>query len=157
MFCSTKRLWAGAGVFAIALSTISCGSSVEGEDPDLIQGRIWFEKLPESKTQYVHALVVASRPKRGAVSKSSAYDIHLEIFEYAREESKVKLKFPQTDKKAEFSYTIKKCDADPFDLCLDLDKNPWGGPKRYYAQQSGGSVEEAAEIAAALQAAAGDD
>ncbi len=154
---STNHLWAGVGAAALALSMISCGSTAEGEDPSLLHGRIWFEKLPEKKTQHVHALVVASRPKRGAVSKSSAYDIHLEIFEYAREESTVKLKFPQTDKKAEFSYTIKKCDADPFDLCLDLDKNPWGGPKRYYAKQSGGSVDETAEIAAALESAAGED
>lgn len=143
---------AGATLFA---TTLSCGSATTDEDPSLIQGRMWFAKMPEKATEHVHGLFIVPRPKRGIFSNSSAYDLHLEVFEYAREEGKVKLKFPQSDKKAEFSYTIKACDEEPFDLCLDLDNNPWGGPKRYYAKKaSNGLEDELAARHAALQAAA---
>jgi hypothetical protein len=148
----TRRLWTVATA-ALTLAALSCGSEADAEDPSLIQGRMWFAKMPEKPTEHVHGLFIVPRPKRGVFSNSSAYDLHLEVFEYAREESKVKLKFPQSDKKAEFSYTIKKCDEEPFDICLDLDKNPWGGPKRYYARLGGSGGELAAREAALLGAA----
>ena len=41
--------------------------------------------------------------------------------------------FPQSDKNREVNFRISQCDdLPPFDLCLDLSENPWGGPRRYY-------------------------
>jgi hypothetical protein len=157
MTARSTTIWALATA-ASACALLSCGSEVTNEDPALLHGRAWFAKMPEKPTEHVHAFVVIARPKRGVFSNSSAYDLHLELFEYARENNNVKLKFPQTEKKAEFSYTIKACDAEPFDLCLDLDKNPWGGPKRYYGKRSDELDGDLAARSALLRAApAADD
>ena len=72
----------------------------------------------------------------GAFQRSSTYDWHIERFDYKREGKSLKLTFPQTGKTAEVTYTISACDnLPPFDLCLDLSDNPWGGPKRFYGKR----------------------
>jgi hypothetical protein len=135
------------------MTTLSCGSEADAEDPSLIQGRMWVEKVPANATDRVHGIVLVPVVGRGAFSNSSRYDLHVEVFQYERDGTKVKLEFPQSDKQAEFSYSIKKCSEGKFNLCLDLDKNPWGGPKRYYGKRSGSDAELDAREAALVAAA----
>ncbi len=77
------------------------------------------------------AFVIDQQPF-GAFQRASSWDYHFELFEYDQDGAKLKVTFPQTNKKAAFSYTIKGCDVPPFDLCLTLTENPWGGPTKYY-------------------------
>ncbi len=117
----------------LALVAAGCTSRAADEDPSLLFGRLWFETKPQSPTDYVHGAYLVSRPAMGLFHRSSAYDFHFERFDYKRDGKKIALTFPQSGRKAEISYTIKACDElPPFDLCLDLADNPWGGPKRYY-------------------------
>ena len=103
------------------------------EDPALLFNRIWMESKPEKATDYVHGAYFLSRPQLGIFQRSSAYDFHFERFDYKRDGATTKLKFPQDDRSAELTIHITKCGAPaPFDLCLDIGENPWGGPKRYY-------------------------
>ncbi len=45
----------------------------------------------------------------------------------------VKLTFPQTDRSATFTFSVRECEErKPFNLCLTLSSNPWGGPTAYY-------------------------
>lgn len=108
-------------------------SSAKDEDPALLFNRIWMETKPENPTEYVHGAYFLSRPQIGIFQRSSAYDFHFERFDYKRDGAKAALTFPQTKRTAELTFHITKCDAPaPFDLCLDVGENPWGGPKRYY-------------------------
>jgi hypothetical protein len=103
------------------------------EDPALLFNRIWMESKPEKATDYVHGAYFLSRPQLGIFQRSSAYDFHFERFDYKRDGAKMTVKFPQQDRSADLALHITKCNAPaPFDLCLDLAENPWGGPKRYY-------------------------
>ncbi|NUO50204.1 MAG: hypothetical protein HOV80_15225 [Polyangiaceae bacterium] len=151
----SRRLWTLATA-ALVSTALSCGSEADAEDPSLIQGRMWVEKVPANATDRVQGIVLVPVVGRGAFSNSSRYELHVEIFEYDRDGTKLKLRFPQSDKKAEVSYSIKKCKEGQFNLCLDLDKNPWGGPKRYYAKRGGSDGEIAAREAAVVAAASVD-
>jgi hypothetical protein len=107
--------------------------AAKDEDPSLLFNRIWMESKPENPTDYVHGAYFLSRPQLGIFQRYSAYDFHFERFDYKREGAKTTLLFPQTNRAAELTIHITKCSAPaPFDLCLDVGENPWGGPKRYY-------------------------
>lgn len=103
------------------------------EAPDLVYKRIWLERVPDSPTDYAHGLYLLSTPSAGVFQRSSAFDYHFELFRHDMDKNKLKMTFPQTNKTATVTITIKKCDdLPPFDLCLTLSENPWSGPKKYY-------------------------
>jgi hypothetical protein len=118
-----------------ALSLAGCDSP-PGEDPSLVTGRMWVEARAQKPTDYVHGIFMLPRPRMGAFQRSSSYDFRFERFDYKREDRTLKLTFPQTGKTAEITYTISPCNTlPPFDLCLDLSDNPWGGPKHFYGKR----------------------
>jgi hypothetical protein len=123
---------AGYGVFrAVTGGGADLGVS---DDPGLIDERLWVERVPADPREYVHMSAFMDSDNMGVFLRGSAYDIRLELFEYKRDKGSVRLKFPQSGRSTEFTFSIKTCsDMKPFDLCLDLSSNPWGGPKRYYA------------------------
>jgi hypothetical protein len=103
------------------------------EPPTMLYSRLWLEKVPEKPTDYVQGAYVLDTPAVGMFQRASAFDYHLELFRHDQKGNKIELDFPQTDKKVKITYTIKGCDdLVPFDLCLTLSDNPWGGPKKYY-------------------------
>jgi hypothetical protein len=134
-----------AGVLA---ATGGC-SRAQGEDPSLLIGRVWMESRPEKPTDYVHGLYLLARPSLGVFQRSSSYDFHFERVDYKRDGGALRLKFPQSGKEAEVTFAVTACKAPaPFDLCLDLAENPWGGPKRYYGKRAQDDEDEAAARAA---------
>jgi hypothetical protein len=122
--------------FATALANLGGCTPSPGEDPSLLMGRVWIESKPERPTDYTHGAFLLPRPALGIFQRSSAYDFHFERFDYRRDGHALELTFPQTGKTAEITFTVSACNAlPPFDLCLDLSDNPWGGPKRYYGMR----------------------
>jgi hypothetical protein len=121
-----------AGYLALENIDLLRGSAKD-EDPALLFNRIWMETNPANPTDYVHGAYFLARPQLGIFQRSSAYDFRFERFDYKRDGAKVTLVFPQTNRTAEITVHVSKCGAPPpFDLCLDVGENPWGGPKRYY-------------------------
>jgi hypothetical protein len=123
-----------------SLAVAGCGGGADdrrGEDPKLLYDRVWIDHLPEKHTDYIQAMFVLGARPVGVFQKASSYDLHLEAFFYAREgTTQLKYRFPQTEKKGDVRYKITACnDQPPFDLCLELSRNPWGGPKKYYGQR----------------------
>lgn len=103
------------------------------EPPAMLFSRLWLEKVPEKPTDYVQGSYVLDTPAVGMFQRASAFDYHVELFRHEQKGNKIELDFPQTDKKAKITFTIKSCDdLPPFDLCLTLSENPWGGPKKYH-------------------------
>jgi hypothetical protein len=130
MRCSTS--------IALATALIILGGCTPppGEDPSLLLGRVWIESEPEKPTDYVHGAFLLPRPALGVFQRSSSYDFHFERFDYRRDGRVLQLTFPQTGKTAEITFTVSACNTLlPFDLCLDLSDNPWGGPKRYFGMR----------------------
>jgi hypothetical protein len=102
-------------------------------DESQLDGRVWVEARPDKLTDYVHSAFFFSRANFGVFERASAYDLRMEFCDLSKKDGKLKLFFPQTKKSAETTFTVKDCsDKAPFDLCLDIADNPWGGPKRYY-------------------------
>ena len=119
------------GVAGYAVYRFVGGMGKADGDPNLVTDRVWLEKEPEKPTDYVHGFFVARRGV-SLFSRASQYDFRFELETYKREGNKLSLTFPQTGRKVDVTYTVKECsDLPPFDLCLDLSDNPWGGPKRY--------------------------
>lgn len=104
-----------------------------GSDPGLLLDRVWVDSKPEKYTDFTHAMLALGGAPIGLFQKASAYQATTEIFEYKRRDAVLGVHFPQTGKKREVRFRIHECsDLPPFDLCLDLSQNPWGGPRRYY-------------------------
>jgi hypothetical protein len=102
----------------------STADVARGEDPSLVLDRLWLDSKPEKYTDYTQYFFILSAAPIGIFQQSSAYK---------RKGDQLLMHFPQTDKNREVSYRIRRCDdLPPFDLCLDLSDNPWGGPRRYY-------------------------
>ncbi len=124
VYVGWKYLWPGGE---------AADRQARAEDPSLLLDRVWIDSKPDKYTDYVHAALFIDDIPMGLFQKASAYHVILEIFEFKRSDNKVKVHFPQSDKKRQFSYRITSCDElPPFDLCLHINKHPWGGPKRYY-------------------------
>ncbi len=109
------------------------GQTDAADDPGLIDGRVWVEARPDKLTDYVHVAFFFSRSNFGLFERASSYDIRLELADVTRSREKLSVHFPQSKKDADVTFTVKTCtDKKPFDLCLDLSANPWGGPRRYH-------------------------
>ena len=110
--------------------------AARGADPALLLDRVWVDSKPEKYTDYTNAMLVVSGAPIGVFQKASAYQATIELFEYRRHDASLAVHFPQSGKKRQTRYRIRECkDLAPFDLCLDLAENPWGGPRRYYAMK----------------------
>jgi hypothetical protein len=103
------------------------------DDPSLVDGRVWVEKRPDKHTDYVHSAFFVSRVNLAVFERASSYDVRFELAELTRDKERLRVFFPQTSRDAKVTYRVRSCtDVPPFDLCLDLGDNPWGGPRRYY-------------------------
>jgi hypothetical protein len=119
-----------------ALAGLTGCTPPSGEDPSLLVGRIWVDSTPEKPTDYAQGAFLLPRPAFGLFQRSSSYDFHFERFDYKREGQTLELTFPQTGKTAKVTFTVTACNTlPPYDLCLDLSENPWGGPKRYFGMR----------------------
>ena len=104
-----------------------------GGDDSLAFDRVWVEKRADKHTDYVHVMLLLQRAHVGLFERASSYDVHFELGEFSRDKGTVKLVFPQSGAKKDFTVKVAKCNSlPPFDLCLDVSENPWGGPRRYY-------------------------
>jgi hypothetical protein len=105
------------------------------EPPERITEFVWIDRLPKHEKEFFHGLFLLRGVPIGFFQKASAYQIFAERFDVLRDGAKLDLRFPQSGKKAQVTYRIERCDApEPFtDLCLELSKQPWQGPRRYYA------------------------
>jgi hypothetical protein len=107
--------------------------AARGQDPVMLLDRLWVDSKPEKYTDFTQVMLAVSAAPLGIFQKASAYQATTELYEYKRRDSRLTVHFPQSGKTREVSYQIRSCDdLPPFDLCLDLAENPWGGPRRYF-------------------------
>jgi hypothetical protein len=127
-------------VIALAWSWFRGRKRDDGETkPDaardgLLHDRVWVDSKPQVDTDHVHGFLALSYVPIGLVTRASAYEVELQVFHQAGgKDGTIHLVFPQTDREETVRYTVSDCsDLPPFDLCLDLDRDPWGGPTRFY-------------------------
>jgi hypothetical protein len=106
------------------------------ESPDLAVNRVWVDSQPERYTDNVNAFLMVDYARLGVFQEASQYAGRFEIFEYRRKGAEVELKFPQDGRTGAIELTVSECsELHPYDLCLDMKVNPWGGPTRYYGMR----------------------
>jgi len=107
------------------------------EDPSMIFGRLWVDSSPQKDTDYIHALALLKRLPVGVFQRASSYRMVAERFDYRRKKDRLELAFPQSGKEATLTFRVWACDdLPPFDLCLELSRNPWeSGPKKFYGMR----------------------
>jgi hypothetical protein len=106
---------------------------LDGGDPSLLADRLWLQAIPTAPTQHVHAFLILADAPFGIFQKSSAYQATLEVFEHIRDGGDLRLRFPQSGAATAIRFRVSGCATHPpFDLCLELSANPWGGPTRYF-------------------------
>lgn len=129
----TLALLCAVGYGAYRLAVSNSGDLEGSDDPALIDGRAWVDMMPEKETDYVNAALFLTPAELGAFHRGSQWEGRYELFELKRDKGTIRLRFPQSGRATQLSFTVKTCkDRRPFDLCLDLSANPWGGPRRYY-------------------------
>ena len=142
-------VWGALGLLTLGAWRLAAHRPLAEDDPALVLDRAWFDSKPEKYTDYVQAFYASRYAQTSVFQKSSAYDYHIELAQFRRDGKKLSLTFPQSGKTAELTFSVSACkDLPPFDLCLDLDANPWGGPRRYHAmreqEEDGSRLGEAA-------------
>ena len=90
-------------------------------DPSLVDGRLWVDSRPDRRTDYVHGALFVTDANFGLFERGSAYDLRLEFFDMTRDNRTVRLTFPQTNRQAQFDFSVRECsNHKPFDLCLSI-------------------------------------
>jgi hypothetical protein len=129
------------GALAIALlrsgpaddrsSAASEGPRAEAKDPRMILGRLWFDRLPRSRTDTVDLWIFLGGgiglEEKGAYWRSS-----IDFFDFERQGSRLDITFLHDKAKQAVAFEITSCDEPPFDLCVDF-KEPLRGQKRLYS------------------------
>jgi len=147
-----KQSFGVAAVVALAMVGAGCDGGKGADDPALIVGRVWIDSNPQQPTDYVQALYLLPRPSIGVFQRASNYDFRFERIDYKREGQGLGVTFPQSGKHEDVTFTVTPCTTlPPFDLCLDLSANPWGGPKRYFAKRQQDDEDERAGKAMAAR------
>ena len=99
--------------------------------PRDLLNRIWFDKLPEKRSDEV-TIALFFGGGIGVFDTGSAYRASFEMFEFERKATELDFVLLHDKKRATVKYTVSDCDdKPPFDLCLVLDGNP-RGPKKLY-------------------------
>jgi hypothetical protein len=122
------------------------------EDPSLVVGRAWLDKAPKGPRDVINVLLFAPDAPLGLVHQGSAYDFRTQLFDWRRERDTLDLMMLQSEKRMKLRVHVDACsDQPPFDLCLTLSANPWGGPKKLYGMRNQRrSLELAGVVGAAL-------
>lgn len=108
--------------------------AVTSADSSEIYNRVWLDSKPDKYTDYTQVFLILDFTPLCLFEKSSAYDIHAEFCEHSKKGDEIKVFFPQTARQESFKWRVTECDElPPFDLCLTMNENPWGGPKKYYS------------------------
>lgn len=99
--------------------------------PRDLLNRIWFDKLPEKRSDEV-TIALFFGGGVGVFDTGSAYRATFEMFEFERKATELDLLLLHDKKRAAVKYTVSACDEKPpFDLCLVFEGNP-RGPKKLY-------------------------
>lgn len=99
--------------------------------PRDLLNRLWFDKLPEKRTDEV-TIGLFFGGGIGLFESGSAYKSSFEIFEFERKATELDLTFLHDKKRSSVTYVVRACDErPPFDLCLTLEGNA-RGPKKLY-------------------------
>src|SRR4051812_49170835 len=97
----SRTIFAVAGLALVGLVSLEWargGAGGAAGDEALIVDRVWTDSRPDKYTDYQQILYLISRSPLGIFQKASAYDMRMELVEYSRNGSEVKLVFPQTGK-----------------------------------------------------------
>ena len=125
----TKRLLAltlCAGAIGVGSYLFFAGD--EGDDSagtKRLVNQFWIERMPETRRDMVGhvSLIKHQRGKVGVAGKSSQWRHFIELFEWKLDGSKLKLHFPQDQRKAQVNvrtWDCRKEAPEPFELCLEI-------------------------------------
>lgn len=112
-------------------STSSGLTAVAPASPELLEERLWLDKLPEDPSDKF-ALWLFVDDGYGFFRQGSGFRFLVDVVGYERKGDRLSLTVLEDKKKKETRYTIRPCDEKPpFDLCLTFENAPLGPSKLY--------------------------
>ena len=125
---ATATAAAAVGGIAAAVTSRSthCGAHAAQVDhaaetadgsPRMILGRVWFDKLPEKRTDMIEIGIPFFGGGVAFYEKGSVYRLTLDSAEFERQGEKINLTYLQDKESVNSKFTIKACeDKPPFDI-----------------------------------------
>lgn len=90
--------------------------------PRLLLSRVWFDKLPEKRTDPIDIWIFFGGGI-GLHETGSSYRFVFDLFEFERQGSKIDARYLHDKKRFKTGFQVRKCDDhQPFDLCLTLQE-----------------------------------
>jgi hypothetical protein len=132
-----KRLLAlvlSAGAIGVGSYYLLSGDDDDTAGTKRLVNQVWIERLPETRRDMIGhvALIKHQKGKIGVAGKSSQWRHFIELFEWKLDGNKLKLHFPQDQRKGQVNVRTWDCSGDapdPFELCLEVSS---GERKRVY-------------------------
>jgi hypothetical protein len=109
-------------------------------EPKLLFDRFWVDRLPRDPGEEFHALIVHGEHPMGHFQTRTAWTGRWEGFHYhlsARENNALTALFPASKQQEKITWTVRRCNEQGFDLCLELTGASRG--TRYFSKQEWGS------------------
>lgn len=127
----TRKILALATIGALALGTYKLGTTVldmfadDSIEAKRLANQVWIERLPTDDRDMIHHLVLIEDggDRFGGFGKSSQWRHFVELFRWAREDSRLTLLLPQERKRLDLGVKVWNCEGEapaPFQLCLEL-------------------------------------
>lgn len=131
---TSSKIFALVAVGALALGTYKLGTAAvdlfAGESAETVTAKrlanqVWIERLPRDDRDMIHHLVLVEDggDRFGAFGKSSQWRHFVELFRWAREDSRLTILLPQERRRLDLGVKVWNCEDEapaPFELCLEL-------------------------------------
>jgi hypothetical protein len=114
-----------AGAIGVGSYYLLSGDDDDAAGTKRLVNQVWVERMPESRRDMIGhlSLIKHQRGRIGVVGKSSQWRHFIELFEWKLDGSKLRLNFPQDERKMQVgvrTWDCRKEAPDPFELCLEI-------------------------------------
>jgi hypothetical protein len=125
---ANRAAWVCAGLLALGVGGVwqGVGDQRRPNDQDLLENRLWAERVPRSERDMVVHVALLNLGEEGRVGAglvASQHRVLLDRFVYQRDGDQLDVHFLQDNRKGRLTARARRCEdrkADGFELCLDL-------------------------------------
>lgn len=120
------------------------GQAAAHDGGGLVLDRIWIDHIPTHDRDQISVFAALTDEPIGVFQTASAWKGHYELFRHEASGGEIRILYPQDGHRERARASARKCGADGFDYCLELE-GASRGVKRYYSRK-GWEIDGAARL-----------